>query len=189
MKRIIYLLKVGELNQSILSNLKRNLEDEFNKFNIQVEIFQDGMKLRNSEYDAERKQYKAPKILKILAERAKSENLFRILGILDKDIYSKSYNFIFGIARRGSYAALISLARLRESFYGNNRTIYRRGETTKDIEERILKEAIHELGHTFGLKHCYNNCVMRFSNSLADTDKKPTKFCASCLKQLQIVII
>ena len=56
------------------------------------------------------------------------------------------------------------------------------------VEERILKETIHELGHTFGLKHCHNNCVMRFSNSLADTDKKPVKFCASCLKQLKTSI-
>ncbi|MFX1345323.1 MAG: archaemetzincin family Zn-dependent metalloprotease [Promethearchaeota archaeon] len=185
MKKVIYLLRIGELNQSILSNLKKNLEDEFKECNIKVEIFQDVMKLKNSEYDAERKQYKAPKILKRLVERAKIENFFRILGIIDKDIYSKTYNFIFGIAGRGFNAALISLARLRESFYDDISVIYRRKESTRDFEERILKEAIHELGHTFGLKHCYNVCVMRFSNSLADTDKKPVKFCASCLQHLK----
>jgi archaemetzincin len=146
------------------------------------------MKLRDTEYDLGRKQYKAPKILKRLIEKAKNEEFFRILGVLGKDIYSKNYNFIFGIARRGSHAALISLARLRENFYANNRMIYKRGETIKDFEERILKEAIHELGHTFGLEHCYNNCVMRFSNSLADTDKKPANFCGSCLKQLKTLI-
>ncbi|MFW9940554.1 MAG: archaemetzincin family Zn-dependent metalloprotease [Candidatus Thorarchaeota archaeon] len=185
MKKVIYLLRIGELNQSILSNLKKNLEDEFKEFNIKVEIFQDVMKLKNSEYDAERKQYKAPKILKRLVEKVKIEDFFRILGITDKDIYSKTYNFIFGIAGRGSNAALISLARLRESFYDDISVIYRRKESTRDFEVRILKEAIHELGHTFGLKHCYNVCVMRFSNSLADTDKKPVKFCASCLQSLK----
>lgn len=185
MKNVIYLLRIGELNQSILSNLKKNLEDKFKEFNIKVEILQDVMKLKNSEYDTERKQYEAPKILKRLVETAKIENFFRILGIIDKDIYSKTYNFIFGIAGRGSHAALISLARLRESFYDNISVIYKRKESPRDFEERILKEAIHELGHTFGLKHCYNNCIMQFSNSLADTDKKPVKFCASCLQQLK----
>ena len=185
MKNVIYLLRIGELNQSILSNLKKNLENKFKEFNIEVEIFQDIMKLKNSEYDTERKQYEAPKILKRLVEIAKFKNYFRILGIIDKDIYSKTYNFIFGIAGRGSHAALISLARLRESFYDNISVIYKRKESPRDFEERILKEAIHELGHTFGLKHCYNNCIMQFSNSLADTDKKPVKFCASCLQQLK----
>ncbi|MFX1290164.1 MAG: archaemetzincin family Zn-dependent metalloprotease [Promethearchaeota archaeon] len=182
-------MKIGEISQSILSNLKKNLEDEFNKFNIRVDIFQESMKLRDAEYDVERNQYKAPKILRRLIERAKNERSFRILGILDKDIYTKSYNFIFGIARRGSYAALISVARLRENFYINNTIIHRKQETTKKFEKRILKEAIHELGHTFGLPHCYNNCVMRFSNSLADTDNKPAKFCSSCFLKMQTILL
>jgi len=71
MKRIIYLLKVGESNQSILSSLKKNLEIEFNKFNIHVEILQEGIKLKYSEYDLKREQYKAPKILKRLIRKAK----------------------------------------------------------------------------------------------------------------------
>ncbi|MFW9874561.1 MAG: archaemetzincin family Zn-dependent metalloprotease [Candidatus Thorarchaeota archaeon] len=188
MKRIIYLIKIGELDQLILSKLKKNLGVHFNQFNIQVEIYQDGMKLRNTEYDVERDQYKAPILLKRLIEKAKKEKFFRILGILDRDIYSKTYNFIFGIARRGSSSALISLARLRESFYGNIRMMHRKRDTIRDFEVRTLKEAIHELGHTFGLGHCYNICVMQFSNSLADTDKKPAKFCDLCLKQLQIAL-
>lgn len=46
-----------------------------------------------------------------------------------------------------------------------------------------MKEAVHELGHTFGLVHCIDpKCVMFFSNSLADTDNKNTKFCKKCIK-------
>ena len=62
-----------------------------------------------------------------------------------------------------------------------------KNETKKDIEDRIFKEAIHELGHTFGLRHCYNLCVMRSSNSLKETDEKSSKFCNSCLKLLKEV--
>ena len=188
MKRIIYLLKVGESNQSILCNLKKNLEVEINKFNLYVEILQEGLKLRYSDYNLKREQYKAPKILKRLIRKAKHNKFFRVLGILEKDIYSKNFNFVFGIAKRRSHAALISSARLTESFYRDHGMMYRKWETKEKVEERILKEAIHELGHTFGLKHCSNKCVMRFSDSLADTDKKLVKFCASCLKQLKTSI-
>ena len=73
--------------------------------------------------------------------------------------------------------ALISVFRLRESFY-------RRPENIAQFEQRVLKEAIHELGHTFNLEHCNNLCVMRFSNSIKDTDEKPHEFCEQCLQKL-----
>jgi archaemetzincin len=51
--------------------------------------------------------------------------------------------------------------------------------------DRTIKEAVHELGHTFGLEHCENaRCVMHFSNSLADTDWKQAKFCSQCRPKL-----
>jgi len=74
--------------------------------------------------------------------------------------------------------ALISITRLREDFY-------RRPDNPALVELRILKEAIHELGHTFGLKHCDNQCIMRFSNHLGETDDKPPNFCKTCSNQLK----
>jgi len=50
---------------------------------------------------------------------------------------------------------------------------------------RAVKEAVHELGHTFGLDHCSDpRCVMHFSNMLADTDRKGREFCPSCRARL-----
>jgi archaemetzincin len=44
-------------------------------------------------------------------------------------------------------------------------------------------EAVHELGHAFGLTHCEKSrCVMHFSNSLQDTDFKHYIFLKDVIK-------
>ena len=72
---------------------------------------------------------------------------------------------------------MISIIRLRELFYDREENKFLEGK-------RILKEALHEIGHTFSLKHCKNNCVMKYSNHLMEVDEKPAKFCSSCSKKL-----
>ncbi|HVQ01245.1 MAG TPA: peptidase, partial [Candidatus Thermoplasmatota archaeon] len=52
---------------------------------------------------------------------------------------------------------------------------------TTDLKE---KEAIHEVGHVMGLKHCPNRCVMRFSNSLGEAQRKPLTLCERCKQTL-----
>ncbi|MFQ6039016.1 MAG: archemetzincin, partial [Candidatus Aminicenantales bacterium] len=69
--------------------------------------------------------------------------------------------------------------RLRQEFYRlpEDRTLFL---------ARCVKEAVHELGHAFGLRHCPNpRCVMHFSNSLLDTDKKTASFCQRCSRILK----
>ncbi|MCS7106475.1 MAG: matrixin family metalloprotease, partial [Candidatus Aenigmarchaeota archaeon] len=53
--------------------------------------------------------------------------------------------------------------------------------------KRAVKEAIHEMGHVLGLKHCENpECVMSFSNTVFDVDRKTKNLCEKCKKQLKI---
>ena len=185
MADIIYLQKVGKLNKSMLFDLKKNLEENLIHLNISVDILQDKIKLKKGYFDSERGQYIAHKILNFLNIRAQNMKYFRIIGVLNDDMYTKNYNFVFGLAKMNNRSALISIARLREEFYLNYGTIHRKIESYKKLEERILKEAIHELGHTFGLEHCINTCIMQFSNNLIDTDNKPKEFCDSCRVKLQ----
>ena len=185
MKQIIYLQKIGDLDSTVLIYLKKNLEQKFRDLNLEVELLPDNINLTKSQYNSKKGKYKAPKILQMLLKIAKKMHYFRILGVLDKDIYSKNYKFIFGIGRRGGSAALISLTPLREEYYKSPSVVYRKQETDEDFEQRILKEAIHELGHTFNLKHCKNSCIMLFSRSLKDTDEKPEDFCEICLKRIK----
>jgi archaemetzincin len=44
-----------------------------------------------------------------------------------------------------------------------------------------MKEAVHELGHTFGLIHCSDaRCAMSLSNAIQQVDKKTEELCTNC---------
>ena len=90
------------------------------------------------------------------------------------DSYSDELNFGFGEVYVDGYISAIYLPRLRQEFYRlkSDESLFYQG---------IVKEAVHELGHAFGLNHCESiKCVMHFSNSLSDTDIKTSHFCNVC---------
>jgi archaemetzincin len=102
------------------------------------------------------------------------------LAIADLDLYVPQLNFVFGLADRAAARVIIALPRLRQSFYGlpDNLSLFC---------GRVVKEAVHELGHVQGLEHCHDRrCVMAFSNSLADTDYKGQEFCERCNKTRRV---
>jgi archaemetzincin len=107
----------------------------------------------------------------------------KVLGVTEVDLYVPRLNFVFGEAQCPGRTAVISLFRLKPEFYGQhpNRNLF---------VERSVKEAVHEVGHTLGLGHCHNPaCIMFFSNSILDTDRKKLAFCERCypliLKRLE----
>lgn len=98
-------------------------------------------------YDRSRGQY----ILRALS-RLSVQDTERVLGIIEVDCYAPGLSFIFGQAERNGRNAFIALPRLRPSFHGKpkDRGLFR---------TRTVKEAIHELGHTYGLDHCSSSKV------------------------------
>ena len=118
-------------------------------------------------FSRQRDQWRAAVILDALAD-AKSADWLRLLGIADVDLYAPDLNFVFGEADELRGVAAFSTARLRLA-----------AESTDRLRRRAATEAIHELGHTFGLRHCSRpSCVMWFSNTLAETDRKDVRPCA-----------
>lgn len=171
----INILSVGSIDPDILEGISDYLGK---MFHCRVRVGKE-IRLPEETYNPERKQYSSLKILgKVKALKIGESEL--ILGVIDADIYVPELNFVFGEADSVAGVALISLARLRQEFYGlrPDRWLFR---------ERAVKEAVHELGHACGLDHCtHPGCVMFFSNSIKDTDRKGPGFCSLCKERLGI---
>jgi len=170
----IYILPLGKQEKKVIVYLKNNLSKIFS---LEVEVLEN-REIPLYSYNPRRKQYNSTLILKeLLKDKFKGYTL----AICDVDLYAEGLNFVFGEANFLNKICIISLTRLRQEYYG----------LTKDDNlflERALKEAVHELGHTFGLSHCLNpKCVMYFSNSILDTDKKTFNFCSICKEKLKDV--
>lgn len=176
MKRI-FITPIGNIDFDILKAIANGLEKTFHcKFEFSSE-----MPLPQDSYNSKRKQYHSTTIIKKM-RAIKPKGTDMMLGVIDVDLYVPELNFVFGEADISSGVTVISLTRLRQEFYGLS-------PDRKLFQERAMKEAIHEIGHTYGLGHCRDpKCIMHFSNSLEDTDIKGPGFCNICKSQLGIQV-
>ncbi|HUI50896.1 MAG TPA: archaemetzincin family Zn-dependent metalloprotease [Terriglobales bacterium] len=168
MKRI-QLLPLGAVPQEHLAELAEGLAQEFL---IPCEI-QSAISEPSFAFNVTRQQYSSTEILAALARRD-TPDTFRVLGVTTLDLYIPILTFVFGEAQLGGTAAVVSLHRLRDEFYGLPPNI-------PALRERLLKEAVHELGHTLTLSHCEDyQCVMSASHGVELVDLKSSRFCPAC---------
>ncbi len=130
-------------------------------------------------FDPVRCQYYSSAIIEQL-EKDLPAGESKVLGVSGLDLFIPILTFVFGEARLNGRCAVVSSFRLDNKLYGLP-------EDPQLLRERLFKEAVHELGHTFGLTHCRNpECVMRSSAYMEDIDNKSSKFCKGCAEKICI---
>ena len=170
----ISLVKIGHVDERIMLYVKIVIEGIFNKKIDIVSFAHDP----DYAYNKRRKQYHSSEILQKL-RKLELPDYESVLAVIDVDLYVPELTFVFGEADLKNKVSIISLTRLRQEFYNLPADL-------SLLNQRIITEAVHELGHTYGLRHCqYDNCVMFFSRTLSDTDKKGSGFCDLCEKKLE----
>ena len=166
------IVPVGEFPEGILNLVKDELENLSIKCRILPKI-----SIPKEAYNQWRKQYNAEVVMNMLSNVSEVKFIDKSIPTLlltDSDLYYSGLNFIFGLEDPTKSCAIVSLARLKPEFYDEK-------PARNLLEDRVVKEVIHELGHYVGLDHCQNaKCVMSFSPSVFDFDKKQKEFCDDC---------
>lgn len=128
-------------------------------------------------FHSERGQYHSSEILAIVKSFVQP-GTWRLLAVTEVDLYIPILTFVFGEAQVAGPCAIISGHRLKQEFYGLP-------ADDRLHEERLIKEAIHELGHTCGLAHCEAyRCVMSASHSVERIDIKEAVACRACAARM-----
>jgi len=176
----ILLVRINDVEYDILEEISNGLVDVYK--DVSVKIDDSIIPPPEEAYVPSRDQYIADYFLIIARKVAEEKGYHRVLAVTNLNIYSRSLNFVFGIACLNCRGAVISL-------YMLNPEVYRRPFNRDLFIERAIKEAVHELGHTLGFSHCSNpKCVMRFSNSIIEVDYKSKYFCDRCSVRLKSII-
>ncbi|MDI6640926.1 MAG: archaemetzincin family Zn-dependent metalloprotease, partial [Elusimicrobiota bacterium] len=128
-------------------------------------------------FNPKRKQYLADKIL-VAGEKFIRDDALILMLIVDKDLYTEGFNYIFG--QSSKRICIVSIYRFKPC------TVIDTVIEKKLLHDRTVKTVVHEIGHSLGLLHCSNpKCVMFFSNWVGDTDRKGKNFCQRCRLKLR----
>lgn len=166
---VIAVVAIGTADDEVLASVEPAIAGAFGREVRRLEPLAEPA----GSLDAARGQWNAPEMLKtLLAARPASAE--RILGVTGRDLFIPVLSFVFGQAQMDGPTAVISLARLSQAFSGLP-------EDRPLLLQRARKEALHELGHTFGLVHCPDAaCPMSLSTGVVQVDRKGEAFCSSC---------
>lgn len=148
-------------------------------------VFSVAVKTRNGNldlgefFDPARRQYNGNLLLKKMEQEFSGDHA-KTLCLFNVDLFIPILTYIFGQAYLGGHIGIASLYRLSNERYGIK-------SDTTILQDRFLKEVVHELGHLYGLIHCSDPvCVMRSSTYVEDIDQKDHTLCAGCRVKLDL---
>ena len=170
---LVHLLPVGTINLGLLEYLRDGLPE---RLKVRCEILPFRLDPAAT-YHPERQQFHSSEIVERMQTMIRPKD-WRFLAVADIDLYIPILKYVFGEAQIGGPCALVSTFRLHQQFYG----LERNEDLLKD---RLLKEAVHELGHTLGLKHCEDyRCAMASSHAVEWIDLRKGFLCEYCQNQV-----
>ncbi|HXZ34296.1 MAG TPA: archaemetzincin family Zn-dependent metalloprotease [Terriglobales bacterium] len=165
----LQLLPIGKVDGGLLASMAPAMA---NTFALPCEIVSPGLDPEFA-FHGERQQYHSSEILARMQERITGQT-WRMLGVAAVDLYIPILTFVFGEAQIGGTCAVVSLHRLRQEFYGLP-------ADGKLLQERLLKECVHEIGHTLNLTHCEDyRCAMAAAHAVEWIDLKESSLCFAC---------
>jgi len=165
----LQLLPIGTLDHGLLMSIAPALADTFG---MPCEIMPQALDPQFA-FHHERQQYHSSELLTHMLNRM-APDCWRVLGVAEVDLYIPILTFVFGEAQMGGPCAVVSLHRLRQEFYGLPADF-------DLLQERLLKEAVHEIGHTVNLTHCDDySCAMAPSHAVEWIDLKDSGLCTTC---------
>ena len=171
----VHLLPVANVDSLLLEHLRTELP---RNLRVRCEILPYRLD-PNPAYHAERQQFHSSELLQRMMQLVQPKD-WRFLAIADIDLYIPILKYIFGEAQLGGPCAVVSTFRLRQEFYGLDRD-------DDLLRHRLLKESVHELGHTLGLRHCEDyQCAMASSHAVEWIDLRERSWCEECHAKAQL---
>jgi archaemetzincin len=167
--RMLELLPIGTFDERLLRDVAPALADAFL---VPCQIAEKRLDPQFA-FHPERQQYHSSEILQGMQKYA-ANGAWRVLGVTSVDLYIPILTFVFGEAQMGGPCAVVSAHRLAQEFYGLP-------PDPALLRDRLIKEAVHEVGHTLDLTHCEDYaCVMAASHTVEWIDLKEATLCPSC---------
>ena len=172
----IQVIALGPVDNRLLSIVAANV---FTVYGLPAQVCR-GWEMPQKAYDVHRQQYDVAVLLKHIEDRqltAASRQAVagtKTIAITAVDIFVPIFSFVYGEARHGATAAVVSVNRLVDT-----------PASSANVYLRAVKVALHELGHLFDMPHCEDDlCLMHYADTLAAIDNQPLQFCRYCRAEL-----
>jgi archaemetzincin len=180
---LIGIIPTGKVWGFILRDLVIDLKKSFKKAgkDINVDILTERpYPIPRLAYDKDLGKYRVEGFflkaldIKTEVERIHSISIDKVLVLTDVDICDPPNMTGFGFSDNVTHMfGIVSISKLHK------------GADQNVLRDRLVKESLHELGHTYGLDHCNtSSCPMSKSPSILEIDAKSKHFCSRCEKML-----
>jgi archaemetzincin len=167
-KHTIAIIPLVPLDKPILDRMRSEINRVFQYNTVILPLNQD----LSFSYDVSRMQYHSTAIMEKMTPQIPSQAI-KAIAIVEVDLFIPILTHVYGEAQMGGKMCIVSTYRLKDELpHLDGNPVYC---------NRVVKESIHELGHTFNLRHCPDQtCIMHYCRTLMDVDRKSDQLCRYC---------